>query len=102
VMSIYAPNIVSFDIGAPLLYAGAEGKRKEWEGAFAAYTSPITYEVRDLNVTTEISPSFIASTTSRARWLAVTRPSCGWAGLRASAASMASGGLCIHYLRVYM
>ena len=28
VMSLYAPNIVSFDVGAPLLYIGAERKRR--------------------------------------------------------------------------
>src|SRR5262250_219176 len=61
VMSIYAPNIVSFDIGAPLLYAGAERKRRAWEGAFAAYTGPITYEVHDLNVTTEGDLAFVHS-----------------------------------------
>ena len=61
VMSLYAPNIVSFDIGAPLLYVGAERKRRAWEGAFAAYTGPITYEVRDLNVTAEGDLAFVHS-----------------------------------------
>jgi len=61
VMSIYAPNIVSFDIGAPLLYVGAELKRRAWEGAFAAYTGPIAYEVRDLNVTTDGDLAFVHS-----------------------------------------
>ena len=61
VMSLYAPNIVSFDIGAPLLYVGAERKRRAWEGAFAAYTGPITYEIRDLNVTTDGDLAFVHS-----------------------------------------
>ena len=61
VMSIYSPNVVSFDIGAPLLYVGADRKRRAWEGAFAAYTGPITYEVRDLNVTTEGDLAFVHS-----------------------------------------
>ena len=61
VMSIYAPNIVSFDIGAPLLYVGAERKRRAWEGAFGAYTGPITYEIHDLNVTTEGDLAFVHS-----------------------------------------
>jgi ketosteroid isomerase-like protein len=55
VMSLYAPNIVSFDIvphfGA-LRYVGAENKRRAWQEAFAAYTGPFAYELHDLNVTT--------------------------------------------------
>jgi ketosteroid isomerase-like protein len=51
VMSLYAPNIVSFDIGPPLRYFGAENKRRAWQEAFAAYRS-IAYEVRDLSITT--------------------------------------------------
>ena len=30
VMSLYAPNIVSFDIVPPLRYVGADGKRRAW------------------------------------------------------------------------
>jgi ketosteroid isomerase-like protein len=60
VMSLYA-NIVSFDIGAPLLYVGAERKRQAWEAAFAAYTGPITYEFHDLNVTTDGDLAFVHS-----------------------------------------
>src|SRR5215471_8235972 len=61
VMSLYAPNIVSFDIGVPLLYVGAERKRRAWEGAFDAYTGPIAYEIRDLNVTTDGDLAFVHS-----------------------------------------
>ena len=51
-MSFFAPNLVSFDIAIKtLLYVGADNKRREWEKAFAAYSS-IAYEIRDLNVTT--------------------------------------------------
>ena len=60
-MSLCAPNIVSFDIGAPLQYVGAESKRRAWEGAFAAYTGPITYEVHDLSVTAEGDLAFVRS-----------------------------------------
>ena len=52
VMSLYAPNIVSFDIVAPLRYVGAENKRRAWQEAFAAYTGPFAYKLHDLNVTT--------------------------------------------------
>lgn len=55
VMSLYAPNIVSFDIAphfGALRYVGADNKRRAWQEAFAAYTGPFAYEVHDLNVTT--------------------------------------------------
>jgi ketosteroid isomerase-like protein len=51
IMSLYAAPITSFDIGPPLRYVGADNKRRAWEKAFAAYTGPIGYELRDLNVT---------------------------------------------------
>src|SRR5262249_32204024 len=50
-MAIYAPNIVSFDLTAPLRHAGAEAKRKNWANAFAMYQRPLGYEVADLTVT---------------------------------------------------
>jgi ketosteroid isomerase-like protein len=52
IASLYAPNLVSFDIAPPLRYVGADNKRRAWDEAFAAFTGPISYEVRDLNVTT--------------------------------------------------
>jgi len=48
VMSLYAPNVVSFDIVPPLRYAGSDNKRSAWQEAFAASDGPINYEVRDL------------------------------------------------------
>jgi ketosteroid isomerase-like protein len=53
VMSFFGPNLVSFDIAIKTLqYMGADNKRREWQKAFAAYAA-ITYEVHDLNVTTQ-------------------------------------------------
>ena len=52
VISLFAPNLVSFDIVPPLRYFGAENKRRAWQEAFAAYTGPFAYELHDLNVTT--------------------------------------------------
>ena len=60
-MSLYAPTIVSFDIGPPLRYAGADNKRRAWQEAFAAFTGPIVYEVHDLNVTTHDELAFVHS-----------------------------------------
>jgi ketosteroid isomerase-like protein len=50
-MSLYAPDVVSFDIVPPLRYAGADHKRRAWQEVFAAYAGPLTYEVHDLHVT---------------------------------------------------
>jgi ketosteroid isomerase-like protein len=50
-MSFYAPDIVSFDIVAPLRDVGAEAKRRQWVDAFAAYRPPLKYEVHDLAIT---------------------------------------------------
>ena len=60
-MSLYAPHIVSFDIVAPLRYAGTGNKRRAWQEAFAAYAGPIIYDVRDLNVTTHGELAFVCS-----------------------------------------
>ncbi|UXA04790.1 nuclear transport factor 2 family protein [Mycobacterium sp. SMC-2] len=51
VMSIYAPDVVSFDVEPPLQHVGAEAKRKNWERVFALYERPLGYEIRDLVVT---------------------------------------------------
>jgi uncharacterized protein (TIGR02246 family) len=51
VMSIYAPDIVSFDIVPPLQHVGAEAKRKNWVDAFAMYQHPLGYEICDLTIT---------------------------------------------------
>lgn len=50
VMSIYAPELVTFDIVPPLQKRGAEGKRKNWMDVFATYQRPLDYEVRDLSI----------------------------------------------------
>jgi uncharacterized protein (TIGR02246 family) len=51
VMSIYAPEVVSFDIVPPLRYVGAEAFRKVWEEVFFVYQGPIDYEIADLSIT---------------------------------------------------
>jgi len=59
VMSLYAPNIVSFDVNPPLRYAGTDNKHRAWQDFIAAYTGPVAYEVRDLNVTTDGELAFV-------------------------------------------
>ena len=61
VISLYAPDLVSFDLAPPLRYFGADGKRRAWQEAFAAFRGPIAYEVRDLNVTTNGELAFVHS-----------------------------------------
>src|SRR5918992_5952555 len=51
VKSIYAPNIVSFDVIPPLQHVGAEAQWKNWTDVFAAYQRPLGYEIRDLTIT---------------------------------------------------
>jgi ketosteroid isomerase-like protein len=51
VMTIYAPDITSFDIEPPLLHVGAEAKRKNWLNAFSMYQRPLSYEIRNLTIT---------------------------------------------------
>jgi uncharacterized protein (TIGR02246 family) len=50
VTSIYAPDIVSFDVRPPLRHMGAEAKRKNWVEVFAMHQRPLGYEIRDLTI----------------------------------------------------
>ena len=51
VMSLYAQEVVSFDIVPPLRYLGADAFRKCWEEVFFVYQGPIDYEMHDLSIT---------------------------------------------------
>src|SRR6266566_6055639 len=51
IMSLYAQEVVSFDIVPPLQYMGADAFRKVWEETFLVYQGPIDYEIHDLNIT---------------------------------------------------
>jgi uncharacterized protein (TIGR02246 family) len=59
IMSMYAPNVVSFDLEAPLRYAGTDGKRRAWQRLFAAYAGSIGYELYELAVTTQDELAFV-------------------------------------------
>jgi ketosteroid isomerase-like protein len=52
IMSIYAPELVSFDIVPPLQYVGTGAYRKRWEEVFSSFQGPIGYEIHDLGITT--------------------------------------------------
>jgi ketosteroid isomerase-like protein len=51
IMSIYARELVSFDIVPPLQYRGADAYRKRWEETFSSFQGPIGYEIHDLDIT---------------------------------------------------
>ena len=51
VMSIYAPEIVTFDIVPPLHYVGADAMRKRWEEVFSSLPGPVGHEIADLSIT---------------------------------------------------
>jgi uncharacterized protein (TIGR02246 family) len=51
IMSIYAQEVVSFDIVPPLQYIGADAFRKVWEETFLVFQGPIHYEIHDLSIT---------------------------------------------------
>lgn len=53
VIAFFAPNLVSFDLTPPLRYVGADNKRRAWQEAFATFTGPFAYEVRDMTVSTD-------------------------------------------------
>ena len=48
--SIYATDVVSFDVEPPLQHVGIEAKLKNWANVFAIFKDP-DYEVRDLALT---------------------------------------------------
>jgi uncharacterized protein (TIGR02246 family) len=49
-MSVYAPDVVSFDFEPPLQHVGAEAKRRNWTAVFEAYRRPLGYEVHGLTI----------------------------------------------------
>ena len=51
VLSIYTPDVVSFDVEPPLQHVGADAKGRNWKRVFAVYERPLRYEIRDLAIT---------------------------------------------------
>jgi ketosteroid isomerase-like protein len=48
---LYAADVVSFDVEPPLQHVGVEAKMKNWANVFTMFKD-VTYEVRDLTLTT--------------------------------------------------
>jgi uncharacterized protein (TIGR02246 family) len=61
VKSIYAPDIVSFDVEPPLQHVGAEAKWNNWVEVFTAFQRPLGYEVRGLTITVDGDVAFAHS-----------------------------------------
>ena len=51
VKSLFAPDIVSFDIVPPIQHVSAPAKWKNWADVFATYQRPLGYELKDLVIT---------------------------------------------------
>jgi ketosteroid isomerase-like protein len=51
IVSMYAPELVSFDIVPPLQYVGADVYRKHWQEGLSSFPGPINYEIVDLSIT---------------------------------------------------
>ncbi len=56
VMSNYASDIVSFDVGGQ--FVGTEAKRKVWADTFAMILPPLNFEIRDLVISTSDGMAF--------------------------------------------
>jgi len=50
VMSVFASEVVSFDLGPPLQHGGGETLMKRWQELFESFQDWIDCEVRDLSV----------------------------------------------------
>ena len=51
VLSVYAPDIVSFDLVPPMQHVGIPAYRRPWKETFASFEGRIGYEVSDLHIT---------------------------------------------------
>jgi uncharacterized protein (TIGR02246 family) len=51
VISVFAPEMVSFDLGLPLQHGGGKTFVNRWQELLESYQNPIDYEVRDLSIT---------------------------------------------------
>ncbi|HEX2671486.1 MAG TPA: nuclear transport factor 2 family protein [Polyangiaceae bacterium] len=60
VMSLYSPDIVSFDLDPPLRYSGASHKRHAWEQFFSAFQQ-VSYEVDEPSITAGADTAFVHS-----------------------------------------
>ena len=62
-MAHYAPDVLTFDLLAPLQHRGADAIRKRVSEWFSSFQGPIGYEVRDLSITVGDDVAFCHSLT---------------------------------------
>jgi uncharacterized protein (TIGR02246 family) len=62
-MGHYAPDVLTFDLLAPLQYSGADAIRKRVSEWFSSFQGPIDYEVRNLSITAGDDVAFCHSLT---------------------------------------
>jgi ketosteroid isomerase-like protein len=63
IVSIYAPDLVSFDVVPPLQYVGAQTFRNHWEEGFSSMPGPVDFEIADLSITVGEEMAFTHSFT---------------------------------------
>lgn len=50
VMSVFDPEVVSFDLGPPLQHGGGDVFKERWQELFESYPGPLQYVVHDLSI----------------------------------------------------
>jgi uncharacterized protein (TIGR02246 family) len=78
VMSVFSPDVVSFDLGPPLQHEGGEAFRTRWQELFEAYPNAIQYEFRDLRLTAGDDVAFSHSLNRISGTLKNGQPSDRW------------------------
>ena len=63
VLSVYAPDVVSFDLAPPLQNKGIAGVKKRLQGWFASYMGHITQKVADVKIMVDQEIAFSHSLT---------------------------------------
>jgi uncharacterized protein (TIGR02246 family) len=51
IMSVYAPDVLVFDLAPPLQHAGAETHRRNFAEWFKGFSGPIGSDIRELSIT---------------------------------------------------
>jgi ketosteroid isomerase-like protein len=81
VMQVFAPEIVSFDLGPPLQHGGEDFERR-WQALFDTHSGPVDYEVSALSLTIGGDIAFSHSLNRNGqrwvRWTACYRRIDGW------------------------
>jgi ketosteroid isomerase-like protein len=78
IMSVFAPDVVSFDLVPPLACTGAAALRQHWEKTFAHYSGSTAYEIHDLSVTIGDEVAFTRSLNRKSGTLTTGETSEQW------------------------